>query len=134
MHVNKEKKTLTSQLPGTADSWTDMLVARPIRNTAARVTAGQTDGELRIAVPSRPKAWWYHLPPLNWIVRPPRERVLILDPIGSPVWDLCNGETTVEEIIQFFAKNHSLSFHEARVSVTSYLRLLIERGALAIAL
>ena len=130
----KKNKPLTSQLPGTQDSWADMLLARPIRNIAAQVRDGDNAGELRIAVPTKPKAWWYYLPPLIWIIRPPKLRNLILDPVGAPIWSLCDGKTTVEEIIQTFAKNHNLTFHEARVSVTSYLRLLIERGALAIAL
>lgn len=130
----KKSKPLTSQLPGSRDSWAEMLLARPICNSAARVSEGERPGELRITVPTRKKEWWYYVPPLIWIVRPPKQRTLILDSIGAPIWGLCDGRTTVEELIQFFAKNHSLSFHEARVSVTSYLRLLIERGALAIAL
>lgn len=130
----KNNRPLTSQLPGTQDSWAEMLLARPIRNIAAQVSESEGAGDLRIAVPTRPKAWWYYIPPLIWIIRPPKYRTLILDPVGAPVWSLCDGQTTVEEIIHYFAKNHNLSFHEARVSVTSYLRLLIERGALAIAL
>jgi len=44
---------------------------------------------------------------------------------------LCDGERTVEAIIDAFAAEHRLTFHEARVAVGGYLRSLMARGALA---
>jgi len=114
-------------------SWKDMLTAIPIQNVAAKVKPGKESGTLSISVPNRPD-WWHKIPPVSWVVRPPKFKLLVLDAIGAPVWDLCDGKTTVEQIVEFFAERHQLTFHESRVSVTSYLRLLIQRGALAVAL
>ncbi len=50
------------------------------------------------------------------------------------MWNLCDGQRSVEDIIDEMSRRHRLSFHEARVAVTGLLRELIRRGALAIAL
>ena len=129
----KKKSGLSPELPGNTKSWKPMLEAIPIQNQAARVLSEGDTGEVCIYVPTKPD-WWYKIPPICWIVRPPKERQLILDSIGSSVWALCDGNRSVENIIDLFGKKFSLTFHESRVSVTSYLKLLIERGALAISL
>jgi hypothetical protein len=127
----KSEKKLTSELPGSSSSWKEMLTARPVRNMAADA---KIDGdELRISVPTKP-AWWYNVPPVCWIVHPAKARIFILDRVGRPLWDWCDGERTVEQLVDLFAEKHNLTFHESRVSVTNYLRLLIARGALAVAL
>jgi hypothetical protein len=111
------------------DSWMSMLRARPQRNTAAAVKR-TGDGALSIAVRTRRTA--LRLPPLRWLVPVTRERTAVLDRLGEQVWDLCDGSRTVEQVVEQFAQQHALTFHEARVSVTSYLGPLIRRGVLAI--
>jgi len=76
----------------------------------------------------------YLVPPLSWIVRPPAFRSFLLDRTGAQVWEWCNGNATVEEVVVKFARQHNLTFHESRVSVTTYLKELVRRGALAIAI
>ncbi len=114
-------------------SWKNMLSAVPIHNVAAKVKLGKAAGTLRIDVPNKAD-WWHKIPPISWVVRPPEFKVLILDAIGAPLWDLCDGKTNVEQLVDYFAEKYQLTFHESRVSVTSYLRLLIMRGALAVSL
>ncbi|HNR94140.1 MAG TPA: PqqD family protein [Kiritimatiellia bacterium] len=111
-------------------SWSDMLDALMIRNRAARVERDARSGEIRIAVPTRRP--WYHVPPVTWIVRAPEERVTVLDEPGSLVWEMCDGRTTVENIIDAFAEKYGLTFHESRVAVTQHIKSLISRGVLAV--
>ena len=59
-----------------------------------------------------------------------RFRSVVLDRIGRTVWDLCDGQRTVERVVEEFAGRYGLTFHEARVSVTTYLKELVQRGAL----
>ena len=66
-------------------------------------------------------------------MRPPATRRLELDRLGSRVWEFCDDRRTVEEIVDAFADRYGLTFHEARAAVTGYLKMLIQRGALAIA-
>lgn len=109
-------------------SWERMLRARPARNAAADVRRDERDGT-RITV--RKRKPWFLIPPLSWIIRPRLTGVAALDDLGSQVWGLCDGVRTVEGVIDEFAGAHRLSFHEARVAVTGYMKLLVERGALA---
>ncbi|MBU1693545.1 MAG: PqqD family protein [Verrucomicrobia bacterium] len=111
--------------------WSAMLRARMIHNAAAQVTPGARGGEVSIAVPTRRPGWL--IPPISWIVHPPATRMLLLDALGVEVWTLCNGERTVEAVINAFAVANGLTFHEARVSVTAYLKSLLQQGALAMA-
>jgi hypothetical protein len=105
-----------------------MLTARPVQNAAARVV--DEGGDVTVYVKSVQP--WYMIPPLSWIVPHRPERVSVLDGLGSQVWRWCDGRRTVEDIIDVFAGEHDLTFHEARVAVTGYVKSLVQRGALAI--
>jgi len=108
-----------------------MLLARPARNAAAQVER-EASGEVALVVGRKLPRW--HVPPLSWVVPMKPTRTLRLDPLGAQVWDMCDGERTVEAIVDAFAAEHGLSFHEARVAVTEYIGRLVRRGALAVAL
>ena len=106
-----------------------MLEATPLRNAAATVEPDGAGG-LRIAIPAARPRWL--VPPLSWILPVRRTRTVRLDRVGTRVWELCDGESTVESVVDAFAGAYNLTFHEARVAVTNYLRQLVRRGALAI--
>lgn len=112
-------------------TWRAMLAAVPVRNAAADVAWNAAD-ELEVTVAiERPR---YLRPPLSWIVPHRSRRIVRLDRLGARVWDLCDGERTVEDVVDVFAERYQLTFHEARVAVTGYLQSLVQRGALAVAL
>ena len=110
-------------------SWKQMLTARAVHNAAARVV--DEDG-CDVAVYVKSVRPWYVFPPISWIVPHRAERASVLDRIGSQVWRWCDGERTVEDIIDAFADEYALTFHEARVAVTGYIKSLVQRGVLAI--
>jgi len=114
-----------------AGSWQRMLSARPIHNAAARV-AEEDDGAVAVYVKTVQP--WYMIPPLSWIVPHRPERKMALDNLGSQVWRWCDGDRTVEGIIDAFAEKYALTFHEARVAVTGYVKSLVKRGVLAVAM
>ncbi|MDA0840367.1 MAG: PqqD family protein [Planctomycetota bacterium] len=109
-------------------SWREMLKARAIQNAAAEIEL-ENDGSIILVVKNKRPSFFF--PPLSWLIRPADEQRVSLDRLGSEVWRLCDGQT-VERVIDRFAEEHGLSFHEARVAVTGYLKSLVERGALAI--
>jgi len=108
-----------------------MLAARVSRNVAARVEEGR-GGSIRVYVKNRRPS--FLVPPLSWIVPYKTERCLTLDRMGAQIWQLCEGQRSVEQVIERFAERHRLTFHEARVAVTGYIKMLVEHGVLAVGL
>ena len=114
-----------------AGSWAQMLRATPLRNTAARAVENQ---DKCITVYVKQQRPGFMKPPLSWIVPFSPERRVKLDAIGTRIWRWCDGTLTVEGVVDRFKDHYRLSFHEARAAVTGYLKLLIRRGVLAIAM
>ncbi len=110
-------------------SWRSMLAARPVKNAAACVA--DTSGEA-VTIQIKREKPWYMVPPISWIVPMCSERELVLDRMGARIWRLCDGERTIEDVVDVFAERHALTFHEARAAVTGYVKGLIQRGAMAI--
>lgn len=111
-------------------SWKDSLTVIPLRNHAAAVHISDK-GRVQLRVPrTLPR---FMVPPLTWVVAPRREKSFELDAVGSELWRACDGTSTVEDIADWFADRHKLTFHEARIAVNNYLKLLVERGGMVLA-
>jgi len=105
----------------------DFLESVPVPNR--RVTADrQTEEAVVLSVPLRHR--WYMNPPLSWMLPFSTHRRIGLDKLGTEVWKTCDGEKTTEQIIDTFSERHHLSFHEARLSIMSFLKDLTERGVI----
>jgi hypothetical protein len=107
----------------------DILAAVPHVNRALRTE--EAAGRRMFLVPVRRPRWL--VPPLSWLLPFSPHRRLELDEPGLFVLGLCDGRRTVETIIELFAAEHLLSFREARAPVLQVLRLLTERGLVALA-
>lgn len=108
-----------------------MLAARPCRNTAAKVLLEQGKLVTVVVKNKRPR---YHRPPISWFVPYRPEKQIELDEVGSHVWRWCDGQNSVEQVIDLFKDEYGLSFHEAKAAVINFLQNLIKRGILAIAI
>ena len=60
------------------------------------------------------------------------DKKLQLDVLGTEVWGLMDGHTTVRGIIKRFASIHQLPQREAEVAVTHFLRDLGKRGLIGL--
>ena len=109
--------------------WHLMLRARMMQNTSARIER-EPNGAVVVNVANVRPRWL--VPPLRWMVPFKPEKAIRLDRLGTAIWDLCDGQRTVEDLVDRFSAKQDLTFHEARVSVTVYLRDLIKRGALVV--
>ena len=109
-------------------SWRTTLASVPIHNPAA----GVLRRERGVVVTLQGKRPAFLVPPLSWVIRPRLQRRMWLDSVGREVWELCDGERTVESIVDAFARNERLTFHEARISVVQYLKELMKRGLVAL--
>jgi hypothetical protein len=106
-----------------------LLDAVPMQNRAVRVESHGSTFTLWVPIRRR---WWMR-GPLSWALPFRSEKGVALDVIGSEVWSACDGERRVEDIVAAFAQHHRLRFHEARSSVTQFLKSLVERRLLVLA-
>jgi len=111
-------------------NWKDMLVTKLHHNLKVEEVWNRDRTQLTLRIPTKRPGWL--VPPLTMLVRPPAHRSLVLDAIGADFWVWCDGKSTVEQVVEKFAAKHNLTFHEARVSATNYLKELVRRGALAV--
>lgn len=105
------------------------LASVPLRNQAIEVE--HTDkGEVRLVIPLR-QTWWAKA--LSRFLYVPRKRKVVLDEIGSFVWDLCDGQHDIRQIVQALSTRYKLHRKEAEVSVVAYLRQLARKGIIGVA-
>jgi hypothetical protein len=123
---------MPNSVPRARGSWHDMLATILYRNL--KVTAEWSDQHTHLTLKVPTKRPGYLIPPISWVVRPPAYKSLVLDPVAADLWEWCDGEKNVEQVIELFARKHNLTFHESRVSVTTYLKQLIKRGVWAVAI
>jgi hypothetical protein len=107
----------------------DLYRTVPLQNAGARqIPIGE---DLVLDVPINRKRMRYAW--LAWFVPLRSHRRIHLDTLGAQIFRLCDGHRPVEGIIDEFAGCHRLTFHESRTAVVTYLRSLIQRGAIAVA-
>jgi len=63
----------------------------------------------------------------------PKRRRISLDEVGSRIWELCDGDHTVRDLIEFLRKKYKLNPKEAEVSLTNYLKQLGKKRLVAFA-
>jgi len=101
-----------------------ILGSRPVRNEG--VSAEETEGGGLRIVAQRRDAWWIR--PLNAVLPIPRERRIELDGVGKQVWEMCDGEHTLRDMIEVFQERHKLTRMEAEWSLRNYLKDLGKRN------
>lgn len=107
-----------------------VLLSRPVRNTSLKTEKIERGG-LRLIIPRR-REWWARV--LAVVFPIPRERRLELDPVGEEVWELCDGNHTLRQMIAVFQERHKLTRAEAEWSLRTYLRDLGKRNLVAFAI
>jgi coenzyme PQQ synthesis protein D (PqqD) len=110
----------------------DVLAALPFRNELIEWELRDPGEEERekaavvvLHIPRRQDRWGRLL---NRVFEGPSHKQVILDELGTDVWQLCDGETTVDQLIRALAKKHKLERREVEVSLTIYLQTLAKRG------
>ncbi len=107
----------------------ELLKSKPVRNERLDWEK-MDDGEVMLSIPRR-RSWWINLVARVFYV--PTKRTVVLDAIGSQVWNLCDGQKTVEYVITSLQKIHKLDQKEAEVSTLTYLKQLAEKGLIGFA-
>lgn len=104
------------------------LTARPTR----------TEGIARKELPDGGIALTTHIERGTWMrvfgASEKFERTFQLDYLGRDVYDACNGSDDVQTIVRNFALKHKISLPEAELAVTTFLKTLMGRGLIAMAM
>lgn len=106
----------------------DVLDSRPIRNAQLQWEKG-SKGEIRITLPLK-KTWWAKF--LSSILLAPRSKILVLDELGTKVWNMCDGSKNVEEIIQVLCRDLNMNRKEVETSLLHYLKQLAGRSLIGL--
>ena len=56
------------------------------------------------------------------------EKKIILDKIGTTVWEACDGENTVKDIAQILHEKYNMAMSEAETSLSEYFEQLVKKG------
>jgi len=120
LQFRKKSKPLTRE---------QSLEAVPIKNEHVQET--QTDsGEITLFVPVR-RVWWIRA--MSKVLHVPQGRRIALDELGSNVWKFIDGKANVGTIIKRFGEQYKLSRREAELSVVAYMKTLMKRGLIGMA-
>ena len=108
------------------------LNCTPVKNMHVKTTRLDT-GEILLTYPAAIRPWIAGL--IRRFGGPSDKsftKKLQLDELGTQVWDLIDGNTTVQSVIQRFAEHYQLHLKEAEVSVSRFLRELGRRGIIGL--
>jgi len=101
-----------------------LLKSKPIRNPELEWQR-YPSGEVAVMIKGKAKGFTKIVAKMAKVE--PKKKIL-LDKVGSFVWDLCDGEHTVEDIIKELMKKYKLHRREAEASLLLYLQMLSKRA------
>jgi hypothetical protein len=101
-----------------------ILASRPIRRADAKLDeTGECTARLTIPIVPR-RGFFFRVP--EGVTK-----TFELDALGLFVWNCCDGQTSVEQIIQQLAQNFQLDPRGAEASTLQFLNLLASRSLVA---
>lgn len=103
-----------------------MFNSKPARNSQLEWKTNKDD-EVTITLRRADTTKVKVLSKIFWV---PEKRTLVLDEIGSQVWNMCDGRTSVAAMIKRLCETHKLNAKEAEISLLSYLRTLGRKNLL----
>jgi len=101
----------------------EVLALKPLRNPDLQWS--EEDGHIVLTIPRR-NNWKTRI--LNIFVAVPESRRVVLDDVGTHVWQQLDGQNSVEQIGKSLAKHYKLEPREAEISLQQYFRELSRRG------
>jgi hypothetical protein len=105
----------------------EILGVRPVRH--ALVAWTRSEDEVTLVIPMRDDRL---AKVLGRIFKVPKERKIVLDEVGSAVWELCDGERDINAIVVDVCKKYKLSRREAEASISSYLKILAQKNLIGL--
>ncbi len=108
----------------------DILKALPLRNQLIQWKVDEKQ-EVSLVIPQKQKPWIQFAAKLFTL---PDKRVVVLDDVGSYVWQLCDGDNTVGYVVKQLCNRYQMTRKEAETSLFTFMRQLGKRGMIGFAL
>jgi len=108
----------------------DVFKSRPVRNSLVKWEEQPETGIISLTVPQK-EVLWVRLVSKAFML--PKSRVIVLDEVGSFVWNLCDGYNTIDTIVKALSNKYKLTRKEAETSLLEYFRKLGKRGIIGFA-
>ncbi|MBB17225.1 hypothetical protein CMK22_18335 [Candidatus Poribacteria bacterium] len=115
--------------PPTPDKET-LVGMHPLRNQLVEWEVDDR-GEVVLKIPQTHKKW---LRLMAKIFKLPPIRVVVLDEVGSHVWQLCDGYHNIKQIVKSLRDRYKMTRKEAETSLFSYMQTLGKRGIIGFAM
>jgi len=106
-----------------------VLKALPLRNQLIKWEVDDKQ-EVSLVIPQKQSLWIRITSKLFML---PDKRVVVLDDVGSYVWQLCDGENTVGQVVKQLCKRYQMTRKEAETSLFTFMRQLGKRGMIGFA-
>lgn len=104
------------------------MAARPYALPGIR-TKEDADGSITVLIRFQRSGWQ------KWLGAPAEyERRFQLDSLGSEVFEACDGKTSVEQTVKRLSASHNLNIAEAELAVTKYLKTLMMKRIIGMAI
>ena len=107
-----------------------ILLSIPVKNACIRWTKNE-NGETVLRIPRKKGRAIYLLSKVFFV---PEEKTVILDKVGSHLWELCNGKNSVNEIIKSLQKTFEFNQKKLEPSCLEYLKKMVKRGIIGLAI
>lgn len=120
---------LRLQKPQPAISRSDALRVRPIRNPDLKWELNE-EGKVVVVLPRRNDLKGKLL---TFFFPIPESRPVVLDEVGSFVWQRCDGQHSMNQLVKGLCAEYKLNPREIQVSLAEYMRMLGRRGMIAVA-
>ncbi len=107
----------------------DVLKALPLRNQLIKWEVDDKQ-EVSLVIPQKQR---FLISIAAKLFRLPDKRVIVLDDVGSFVWQLCDGQNTVGHVVNQLCNRYQMTRKEAETSLFTYMRQLGKRGIIGFA-
>ena len=108
----------------------ELLHAMPLRNQLIEWEVDDK-GEVSLVIPQKERFWVKLVSRLFML---PGKRVVVLDDVGSFVWQLCDGHHSITQIVTQLRGKYQMTRKEAETSLVTFMRQLGKRGMIGFAL
>ena len=117
------------QKPPPALSRHEAMQVMPIRNPSLEWEVNE-EGNVVVTLPRRRDLKGRLL---TFFFAIPESRPIVLDEVGSFIWQRCDGEYNVHKLVASLCDEYNLNPKEVQVSLIEYMKMLGRRGMIAVA-